>query len=323
MPDVAFSLLDYLDTAVPDQACMWRGWRIVPIAGGANNRVYRVTRGAQDYAVKFTIHDVRNRAGREYAALTALQQVGLSIAPQPIWLDRENHRLPVVVQTWLEGEPLTTPPTTDADWAALLEHYFAIHAVTPDAVLAEVPDAVLNASCAESGRAIVHTNVARLPPTARPTSLRTVLARFDAWEPPVWDPPAKTLCRVDPNWRNLIRRPGPWGSVDWENSGWGDPAFEMADLMTHPAYDSVPPGRWRELMQAYKTRCGDPDFDLRVTTYTTILRVWWVVRSARYLYEVPRGLDPRLTPRSDHWRPDTERLYAQHVSLAEAHLTAT
>jgi hypothetical protein len=28
-----------------------------------------------------------------------------------------------------------------------------------------------------------------------------------------------------------------------ENSGWGDPAFEIAELMTHPAYEVVPPSR--------------------------------------------------------------------------------
>ncbi len=322
MSDAAFSLLDYLDTTVPDQVCAWRGWRIAPVPGGANNRVYRVTRGSNDYAVKYTIHDDRNRAGREFAALTALQEAGLHVAPQPIWLDRENHRLPVVVQTWMEGESLTAAPTTDADWEALLDHYCAIHSVTPDSVLATVPEAVLNASCADSGKAIVHQHLARLPEAMRPESLRAVLARFDAWQPPTWDPPARTLCRVDPNWRNFIRRPGVWGSVDWENSGWGDPAFEMADLMTHPAYDSVPGARWREVIEAYDQRRDDPTFDLRVHTYVTILRVWWVVRSARYLYEVPRGLDPRLVSRSYQWRPETERHYMRHVALAETRLAA-
>lgn len=322
MPGSLADLLGHLDRALPGQVEDWHGWHVTPIAGGANNRVYRATQGATDYAVKFTIHDDRDRAGREHAALTVLQQAGLTIAPRPVWIDRVRYHQPVVVQTWLAGEPLAAPPQTDTEWQALLDHYCIIHSVTPRRENAFVLDAVLNASCGASGKAIVFEHLARLPDEARPDSLRAVLARFSAWEPPTWSAPTRTLCRVDPNWRNFIRRPEAWGSVDWENSGWGDPAFEMADLMTHPAYDSVPPERWRELIHAYALRRGDDTFHTRVQTYVTVLRVWWVVRSARYLYEVPRGLDPRLSPRSDHWRPETERHFTRHVSLAERHLNA-
>jgi hypothetical protein len=41
-----------------------------------------------------------------------------------------------------------------------------------------------------------------------------------------------------------MRRAGAWASVDWENSGWGDAAFEIADMMTHPAYVTVPAALW-------------------------------------------------------------------------------
>ncbi len=111
-------------------------------------------------------------------------------------------------------------------------------------------------------------------------------------------------------------------SVDWEYSGWGDPAFELADMMTHPGYTEVVPVRWDWLIDAYTERMGDRTAALRVRTYSTIMLVWWVVRLARYLYEVPRGLDQRLVQPSAGWQTTTERNYAHYLALAEAQLAA-
>ena len=95
------SLLQHFTIARPTASETWRGRHILPITGGANNLVYHATHQPEDYAVKFTMRDERDRAGREPAALSALQQAGLHIAPEPIWLDRERYTQPVVVQSWI------------------------------------------------------------------------------------------------------------------------------------------------------------------------------------------------------------------------------
>jgi hypothetical protein len=97
-------LLDFLSSNTSQHACEWQGWTINCIDGGANNLLYRATNPHSDLAVKFTVRDERDRAGREYGALLALQQAGLWIAPQPVWLERERYAQPVVVQTWLNGD---------------------------------------------------------------------------------------------------------------------------------------------------------------------------------------------------------------------------
>jgi hypothetical protein len=109
-----------LDAEAPQSPCRHAGWRIAPVAGGANNLLYRATSAAAEYAVKFTVRDERDRAGREYAALSLLEQAGLQIAPRAIALERERYRQPVVVQSWLDGAVLTGPPDCTADWQALL-----------------------------------------------------------------------------------------------------------------------------------------------------------------------------------------------------------
>jgi hypothetical protein len=84
------SLLDHLAFERPKADAHWHDWRITRIDGGWCNLLYRVTGPLGDLAVKFTIRDNRDRAGREYGALLALHRAGSSIAPQPILLDRNS-----------------------------------------------------------------------------------------------------------------------------------------------------------------------------------------------------------------------------------------
>ena len=90
--------------------------------------------------------------------------------------------------------------------------------------------------------------------------------------------------------------------------------------MTHPAYETVASTRWERLVEAYATQMNDPTAILRIQTYYTLQLVWWAVRWARYLYEVPRGLDRRLVSRPDNWQTETEQKYARHVERTEAHI---
>jgi thiamine kinase-like enzyme len=126
------------------------------------------------------------------------------------------------------------------------------------------------------------------------------------------------LCRVDPSPLNFIRRPDNWASVDWENSGWGDPAFDIAELITHPAYREVPAHRWDWVVRAYCDLTGRTGIAGRVAVYRRVLLVWWAARLARYLYEVPRGGDQRLVERPDGWQADMQAKYAHYVQIAQA-----
>ncbi len=310
-------LLDHLAAGAPADR-EWREWRIEHIAGGANNLIYRATSAAHDLAIKWTIRDARDRAGREYAALAALREAGLDLAPAPLWLERERYPQPVVVQSWLAGDVGATPPVSDAEWQALLDHYLGIHTLTPAHTSLPIQPAVLNMHNAGIGLELIRQQRALLPAPHQPADLRALVNLVEQCTLPIWPAPSLTLCHVDPNTRNIIRRPGGWASVDWENSGWGDPAFEIADLMTHPAYAAVPPKRWEWLISAYCTARGDPGGEQRIRVYAMLMLVWWVARLARTLYEVPRGGDQRLAARPDGWQAETEALYQRYLALARA-----
>ena len=327
-----YSLLHYLDST-PLEADgsigsinSWRGWQIRRLVGGANNLLYQVTKdqdGLADqnqFAVKFTIRDARKRAEREYYALSALHQAGLKIAPQPVLLDQDRFSQPVVVQTWVEGTVLAEPPQTDADWRRLVQHFATIRALTPDKAFYQtslkLAKATLNCDSVQAGRDLIRQQMGLIPAAEQPPSLPALVAQFEATPLPEWSEAPLTLCRNDANINNFIRCSTMLFSVDWENSGWGDPAFEIADWMTHPAYATVPSARWEWVMQAYGELTKDPHVVMRIRVYYCILRVWWVIRLARYLYEIPRGLDERLTKLPPNWKADREAKYERYLALA-------
>lgn len=311
-------LLDHLATAQPLERTPWQQWRIERFVGGANNVLYRVTDNQMTLAVKFTIRDGRDRAGREYGALRAVQQLGEEIAPQAVFLERDRYPQPVVVQTWLAGAALEAPPANDGEWGALIDHLHAIHSLTPGNTSASLPPVVLTMRSADEGRARIQENVDRVPPDHRPKSLYTLLAQLDRTSFPTWSPPHLCLCRGDGNCRNFLRRLPRWASVDWEYSGWSDPAFEIADLLAAPTFLTVTPDRREWVIDAYCARSADPTITTRIWTYYQLMLIWWVVRFARSRYEIPLGRDQRLAERPATWREDNEAMYDAYFRRAEA-----
>ena len=315
-PTPFLPLLDHLGRSASRADGEWRDWRITRVVGAGNNLLFRTSSAAHDLAIKFTIRDERDRAGREYAALLALQQAGLAIAPKPLWLDRDRYTQPVVVQSWLEGTKLAAPPADDDEWQCLLEHYLTVHTVIPATIGTSLQPAALNMHSAADGLGRIRQQLAYISAPEQPPELREMIRQIERTAFPQWPAPPLALCRVDPNTLNFVRRPNAWASVDWENSGWGDPAFEIVDLITHPAYAAVPAERCEWLVDAYCARCGDPGAAIRIRVYHRLMLVWWVARLARMIYEVPRGGDQRLVTRPAGWMADIREKYERYLKMA-------
>jgi thiamine kinase-like enzyme len=321
-PALFLSLLDYLASSAATNNVEWREWRIARVAGAGNNLLFRASSAAHDLAIKFTIRDARDRAGREYNALLALQQARLMIAPAPLWLDRDSYAQPVIVQSWLEGTVQRAPPTDDGEWQRLLNHYLSIHTLIPAICNITLPPAAMNMTSTADGLDRIGQQLAYIPDAEQPSDLHELIRNVETARLPDWPVPPLALCRTDPNTLNFVRRPNAWASVDWENAGWGDPAFEIADLVTHPAYADVPPDRLEWLIEAYCAQCGDPNVATRMHVYRTLMLIWWVARLARTLYEVPRGGDQRLIVRPDGWLDEMRDKYESYLMLARAALAS-
>lgn len=312
-------LLEYLDSGRPARDGEWSGWQIRRVGGGRNNLLYRATGPGGDLAVKFTRQDGRDRAGHEYHGLMALRRAGLDVAPVPLLLDRTAYCRPVVVQGWLPGE-VGRMPRTDDEWDGIVHHLVLAHRVTPSTTDVPLPSCSIDVRTARQGQDLVRTQLALLPADARLRPLRALVGRLAAAKFPAWRPAPVTLCRLDNNIDNYIRRPQGWASVDWEYSGWGDPAFDVANLVTHVALKDVPAGRWAWFVERYCALAEDETARQRIGVYRQIMLGWWPVRLARYLYEIPAGKDRRLAGWPEGWRADIEAKYEHYLGLAASAL---
>lgn len=310
-------LVNYLSSVDQPNSEIWQDWHITRLEGGANNRLYRARHSLGDFVIKFTIRDDRNRAEREFQALSALEQAGLQIAPMPFLLDNTSFRQPVVVQTWIDGECLAQPPASDEEWQALMRYYAVVHSVTPDTTSIQLSTA-FSANTVAEGRSLVNQQLSRIPHKAQPVALQDLVRQFEEIEIQEWEETPIALCRIDPNVSNFIRTVNGLTSVDWEYSGWGDPAFDIADLMAHPTYMDVPSSRWTWIIRVYRDSVDDLTAGIRIEIYYKILLIWWVVRMVRFLYEVPNGLDNRLASLPADWQADAQMKYDRYLNLAES-----
>ena len=310
-------LTDYLAAGPYSHPHNFGNWRVTPVNGGANNLLYRATSAEADVAVKFTLRDARNRAEREFLALTALQQRGLRLAPVPLWLGPNRYAQPVVVQEWLRGQVMSVPPTTDAVWERLVRLYAAVHQITPEMTALPIRSGVFAAASPAEAKQLVVAQAHLIPEHAWPTELRETLEVL-ADVPTSDTKNERVLCHIDANVSNFISCSGKLYAVDWEGSGWSDPAFELANLMTHPAYLSVLRSRWAWVVRTYTRLHQNGVTPTRIKAYYPYLVAFWVARLARALYEVPRGLDQRLVERPSNWREDATEKYRHYLVLAQS-----
>ena len=273
------SLVDYLaDISALHVEHEWQGWHIRPILSG-NNLLFRATQDIYDLAVKFMIRDERNRAQREFASLTLIYRLDSDIGPRPIYLDLDSYRHTVLVQTWIEGSVLSSPPNDDATWLQILQTYRLVHQVHPLDVFRQGVELgpIVNWMPLEKSIAIIFEFAKQLPEEHRPKTLQTLLQRLGQVR--ILElPQTSCWCHGDPSIRNLIMASKGVRLVDWEYSGIADPAQELAKLMAHPFAINTSEARWQWVAEQYAKVSSEADMLLRIQVNYALRLAWWCVR---------------------------------------------
>lgn len=314
------SLLDHLHDEPPRQPENWRGWRITPAAETISGLTYLIEEDEQPLGVKFATRDCFDRAGTEYACLSALRAADMKIAPEPVLLETARYSCPVIVRTWLCGRIVENIPQDDRSWEAILDHLLAVHSLTPrllsKKIAASVPTAALTAHSAREGLTHLREHLVReLSSGGTPAKLASLVEQIERTEHPFWPHPQPTLCRGDPNRYNfLLQRDGGTGgarclSFDWEYGGWGDPAFEVASLISAPTMVKMSLERKEWLIAEYAARSADETVATRIRAYHPMVLAWWAIRFARFLMQMP--------PEDEEHGPPNQAAYERYLSMAE------
>jgi thiamine kinase-like enzyme len=277
-------------------------WQIRRISGGKNNLLYKAYAAEISPALAFKFY-LRDRAAHEYCILDYLSHSQRALAPKALYLEEKRFKYPLLVQTWLGGTVTQSPPANEEEWHQLADHYLYIHSTTHQGSSTELandslpekglrdfrqtrylPHCLMPINSASSAKEAIENQYSIIAPHKRHKKLEQLLDQFDGAELSALETSTPVLCRCDPNPSNFIRNNDGWISVDWENAGLGDCAFDIADLIMHPAYISVPQSRWLWLLERYCSSSEEPNLKERVQAFRKFLTTWWIFRLSRELY---------------------------------------
>lgn len=267
---------------------------IVGVAGGANNRVFRVSAGSTTYAVKLypaATGDERDRLGTESGAVGFMRRHGMRSVPRLVAVDR-THR--IAVFEWIEGEQIGA--ARDGDVTAALALLSDLHALRTAESVGDLPAA--SEACLSGAEIVTQLDrrLARLGQVAvdvpalgrfladevRPT-LAAARARAERLYDEnglafatLIDPVCRSLSPSDFGFHNARRRAdGTLMFYDFEYFGWDDPVKPVSDFILHPGMTMTDPQRRRFAAGAQGMYSAEPTYILRLQALFPLFGLRW------------------------------------------------
>lgn len=270
------------------------GYHFERATEGYNGAVYCVTDGAgKRVAAKIARKSARKRAWREFHSTRLLHELGIQqISAKPIALHLDIAELEgdVVISQWLEGENRVSPPAANQqeDWLAILQSLAQVHAVQPAMSKIELPRAASPAQHPIENFELIHQRFNELPQgqlgQLHHAEIARLIEAIKAAVPPYWEEaPALRLIHSDCHSANMLWHEGRVLLVDWENSGWADPALDIANMAANWRFMDLPQSHQDWLRETYGEMRSDPTLPKRAAVYTLQLDMIWLMLYSRLL----------------------------------------
>jgi aminoglycoside phosphotransferase (APT) family kinase protein len=214
----------------------------------------------------------RNEPEQEWDALETL--AGSGIAPDPVHFDRSSPA--VVVMTRASGSSLPAGALGQEHAQAIGSVHRLVHATVPE----------YRRPPAHSGLRNARTSLMQgggQPKWTDPSDAIDVVAR--AWRAAqAWiadadidhlaSPERLRFSRGDPNVSNYLWSEDGLVLIDWENSGYNDPALELADMAEHASTRALGEDFWTSLADATELTPADR---ARVVHGRRLMACFWLV----------------------------------------------
>lgn len=172
---------------------------------------------------------------REWRALKLLASYAPGLAPSPIRAELDADP-PLIAMSQVPGEPLGTRPVTEVQEVAIAAALSRLHHAIPPSVLATVERVPGSPHLLRDRiRDMAHACNAELLDTLPRQAYRAALAWLDSgWaEHPASVTGQPVFAQCDPNLANHLWDGNSVHLVDFETSGRGDRATELADFVEH------------------------------------------------------------------------------------------
>jgi len=249
-----------------------------------SNSLYDVWAAGRHFIAKEYLNpdELEVAPDREFQALHWLAD--LDIAPRPVFYDPAL--APVVVYEFMPGEMWNRQPPTPEQLTRLATLFTQLHALPTEGLwTSRAYEQSLQArrTAVQKSFQSYATWVVEKQPHLQPLAdtCLDLLSKYDVMaEELVHYQPVLTFCRLDSRFANVIARPdGRLGLVDWEDSGLGDPALDLADLLIAANQEDLLDRAGREaLLRPYLAirTPQDPTLERRIQLYVGILTIFWL-----------------------------------------------
>jgi hypothetical protein len=234
-------------------------WRLTPLPGGANNRVYRIDAGGRALVLKQYFHapeDTRDRLGAEFALSSFAWRNGVLCLPKPIAADFERR---LGLYSFVDGRKLEAGEIDAAAVEQALSFALALDGLRERADGKDLPTGSEAVFRFADHLALVEQRVRRLGRIDVGDALQADASRFVSQSlMPAWDRVAarardeagragialdeplptleRTISPSDFGFHNALRGPdGTIRFIDFEYAGWDDPAKLVGDFFNQVA----------------------------------------------------------------------------------------
>lgn len=287
---------------------------LLPIAAGANSRIYKVVHGGSEYALKrypaAGPHDVRDRQARERDALELMWDAGIRVIPR--FMD-ESREAGYSLLEWISGEPVETVSASEIDCA--LAFLSKVASIPRDKRTDDLP---LASEACLSGHEIMRQLAMRrgaleevsaqepMLATFLDDELRSILTgceqksialsdRFDIDLNRELPPEHRRLIPADFGFHNAIRNnQGMTTFIDFEYFGWDDPVKLSAEFLIHPGTELTSTHR-RTLRSGLVSVYRDVDgFETRLDAWMPLFIARWALIMLNVFRSEWRQMRPHL-----------------------------
>ena len=271
---------------------------LLPLAGGGNNRVYRVASGGRSFLLKeYFRHpgDRRDRLGSEFGFARFAWDHGVRCIPEPIACDAAQG---VALYDFVEGAPIAAGEIALADIEQAAAFARALDGVRLAPGAQSLPDASEACFCVAAHLDLVEMRLQRLLAITPLTELdkkakqfvetelchsfEQVRFRIDGALAGLRIPAVKeltcqerTISPSDFGFHNALRRrDGTLVFLDFEYAGWDDPAKLVCDFFCQVAVP-VPPSFQERFIRAVANQGADRWQQARLRLLMPLYRIKW------------------------------------------------
>lgn len=233
-------------------------FKIVPIHGGRNNRIFRIDVGNAHFCLKSYFNnpdDPRDRLENEFGFLDFAWQMGIRIVPEPLAMDKENN---LGLYEFINGRKFRSQDVTEKRMDEALNLFRSLNNHKNNIKAKKLPNGSEACFSLSDHLKLVDYRVNRLLNIEHSSSINHKAIEFIRNElSPLWEkifisvhrdiqklgfPPNKQLIRMDrclsPSdfgfHNTILEANGRLRFIDFEYAGWDDPAKMVCDFFCQP-----------------------------------------------------------------------------------------